>query len=181
MTPPHRVSRLAIPRAAVVGRNRQAEMLASLQLAAGLGLLWLGLFGGQQLVFGLLAVVVVVIVCRHVVPLQPIRISWIGLCSFTAHFVVQSLAGALDVAYRALHPRGELEVGRWQYRVRLPAGQARFLFIACIGLIPGAVGQRLCDDELTIHSIAGDPQQGLAALEQQVAALYGFTLGSGVA
>ncbi len=170
-------SRFATPLTAAAGQPRAAELTASLQLAAVLALLWLGLFEGQQLIFGGAAVVVVVFVCRHVAPLQPMQVSLVGLCSFTAHFVVQSLAGAIDVAYRALHPYGMLEVGRWSYQVRLPEGQARLLFVGCIGLIPGAVGQSLRGNELIVHSIAGDPQQGLAALERRVAALYGLTLG----
>lgn len=158
------------------GSQQPSQWSAALQLAAVLGLLWLTLFEGQQLIFGAAAVVVVVAVSRHLFPLQPLQISPQGLARFVGHFLMQSLAGALDVAMRALHPRRTLDVGKWRYPIRLPPGQARFLFIGCIGLIPGSVGQALTGDELTVHSISGDPQQGLAALEQRVAALYGLTL-----
>jgi multicomponent Na+:H+ antiporter subunit E len=95
------------------------------------------------------------------------------------HFLVQSFVGAVDVAWRALHPRCPLTPGTWQYVMHLPPGQGRMLFIGCIGLLPGTVGRDVQGDVLWVHSISGDPQQSLEALERRIAALYGITIAGG--
>lgn len=155
-----------------------AELLATLQLAVFLGLLWLGLFGGEELIAGALAVAVTTWVARAVVPLRSAPCSFTGLAQLIVYFLVQSLAGGIDVARRAFHPRCPLTRGMWRYQVRLAEGQGRMLFIGCVGIIPGTVGRRLDGDTLWVHSIAGDPQQQLMALEQRVGQLYGISLAS---
>lgn len=165
-----------VPFAAAVHASWRGEAVASLQLAAVLGLLWLGLFGGKALLFGSVAIVATVLLSRAVAPLHALHFSPFGLVRFAAYFLIQSIAGGIDVARRALHWRLPLQRGTWRYPLRLPPGQSRLLFIAAIGLLPGTVAQRTQGDELWVHSIAGDPQRHLAQLEQRVAGLYGITL-----
>lgn len=146
------------------------------QLAGLLGLLWLGLFGGEQLIAGTIAVVATTSVARTVVPLRSAPSSFPGLAQLLLYFLHQSLAGGIDVAWRAFHPRCPLSPGVWRYQLRLAEGQGRMLFIGCVGIIPGTVGRRLDGDTLWVHSIAGDPQQQLMALEQRVGQLYKIAL-----
>ncbi len=169
-------SRLVLPFAAAVHRPWFSEVIATLQLGVLLGLLWLGLFGGRELLFGALAIVAAVTMSRMVVPLQRMSFSATGFGRFATHFIIQSLAGGIDVARRALHPRCPLTPGTWVYEMRLPPGQGRILFIGCIGLLPGTVGRAVQGDQLWVHSLSGDPQKQLVALEQRVAGLYGITL-----
>lgn len=147
-----------------------------MQLALFLGLLWFGLFGGEEPLVGTIAVGLTTGVARTVMPLRSAPRSFTGLIRLIAYFLRQSLAGGFDVAWRAFHPRCPLTRGVWRYQVRLAEGQGRMLFIGCVGIIPGTVGRRLDGNTLWVHSIAGDPQQQLMALEQRVARLYGISL-----
>lgn len=144
-----------------------------------LGLFWTGLFGGRAPLFGAGAIAVTVLTSRVVAPLHRIRVTPVGLFRLLAHFFVQSLAGGIDVARRALHWRMPLTQGIWPYMMEIPSGQGRALFVGCIGLLPGTVGCAIRGDRLWVHSIAGDPRQQLRRLEQRVAGLYGLTLTGG--
>lgn len=147
-----------------------------MQLALFLGLLWFSLFGGEEPIAGAIAVALTTCVARTVVPLRSAAGSFTGLAQLVVYFLRQSLAGGIDVAWRAFHPRCPLTRGVWRYQVRLAEGQGRMLFIGCVGIIPGTVGRRLDGNTLWVHSIAGDPQQQLMALEQRVGRLYGISL-----
>ena len=50
--------------------------------------------------------------------------SFQAFCEAVQHELL-ALAGGIDVARRALHPRCPLALGVWRYPMRLPAGQPR--------------------------------------------------------
>jgi multicomponent Na+:H+ antiporter subunit E len=146
----------------------------ALPLTVLLGVLWLALAGGRGLVFGAVAVPVTVALSRWLVPMQYTHFALAGLVRFVPWFLVQSLAGGVDVARRALHPRLPLDICEIDHALSLPPGQARSVFVGVISLLPGTLACDVHGDRLRVHSLIGDPRAPLAALERRIAALYGL-------
>jgi multicomponent Na+:H+ antiporter subunit E len=101
-----------------------------------------------------------------------------GLACFAWHFGCASLAGGVDVAWRAIHPRLPIDPRMMEYESRLPAGTARVFFANAISLCPGTVSAQVRGATLRIHVL--DVQQPvharLADLERAVGALFGVAL-----
>jgi multicomponent Na+:H+ antiporter subunit E len=100
------------------------------------------------------------------------------MARFTWYFGRASLAGGVDVAWRAVHPRLPIDPQMMEYQSRLPPGTAQVFFANAISLCPGTVSACLRDGRLTIHVL--DAQQPIRArlgeLEQVVGALFGIEL-----
>ncbi len=151
----------------------------SLQLIVLLAVLWLALTGIADWYFGIVAVALALAASVWLAPMQLTRFSVPGLARFVPFFLVQSLAGGVDVGRRALHPGLPLDIHDCRYRLRLPASQARSVFIGTVSLLPGTLSRELDGDMLHVHSIAGDPTAGLQRLEHRVADLFGIDLVTG--
>lgn len=97
-----------------------------------------------------------------------------GLLRFGPHFVVASILGGVDVAWRSLHPRLPIHPQLIEYQFRLPPGAARVFFISIVSLLPGTVSADVRGDRLQVHVLdcRGPIQQRLAALERVVASLF---------
>ena len=106
------------------------------------------------------------------------RWSVVGMVRFAWYFARASLAGGMDVAWRAVHPRLPIDPQMMEYQSRLPPGTAQVFFANAISLCPGTVSARLRNGKLTIHVL--DAQQPIRAslgeLEQVVGALFGVEL-----
>jgi multicomponent Na+:H+ antiporter subunit E len=101
-----------------------------------------------------------------------------GLARFVWHFGYASLAGGVDVAWRAIHPRLPIHPGMIEYESRLPAGTARVFFANAISLCPGTVSASLRGSLLKIHVLDGQQpiHARLADLERAVGVLFGVEL-----
>ena len=101
-----------------------------------------------------------------------------GLARFLPWFAYQSLAGATDVALRALRPRMPLHPGLVRHRLRLPQGACRVSIANVISMLPGTLSADLDGEELVIHAL--DTRQDLHAmvvdLEPRIAAVFGLEL-----
>ena len=110
------------------------------------------------------------------------RVTWrsrvAGACRFAGFFMWQSLAGGVDVAWRALHPGRRLRPGFVALRLRLPPGAPRVCLANVISLLPGSLAAGLEGDRLTVHAvdatrdITGDTRRA----EARVAELFGLAL-----
>ncbi len=159
-----------------VSESRPSSHAPSVQLILLLAALWLALTGLTDWVFGVVAVLLALAASHWLAPMQFTRFSLPGLLRFLPFFFLQSVAGGLDIARRALAPGLPLDLHDADYELRLPPGQARTVFIATISLLPGTLSRDLIGDTLRVHSIAGDPADGLAQLERRVADLFGLSL-----
>lgn len=105
-------------------------------------------------------------------------ISLWGLARFCPWFARQSIAGAVDVALRALRPSMPLYPGLVSQRLRLPEGAPRVALANVISMLPGTLSADLEDDEVTVHAL--DARQDLRAmildLEPRIAAVFGVDL-----
>lgn len=147
----------------------------TITLTVVLTLLWAALSGGEDWVFGGVAIIAVVLISQALVPLPAMNVSLPGLARFLAFFLRGSLVGGVDVSRRALSPRLPLDVHRYWHTLGLPPGAPRAVLVGAISLLPGTLSVRLHEGQLLVHSIAGDPARTIAQLEHRVAGLFGLT------
>ncbi|OOG22706.1 cation:proton antiporter [Thioalkalivibrio denitrificans] len=111
-------------------------------------------------------------------PFPPARpISWhpLGLLVFVAMFLMLSLRGALDVAWRALHPRRPLQPAVVDYPWALPPGRGRVFLAVLINLMPGTLCVKITDHSMSVH-VLSNPDRAVSALqrlERRVGRLFG--------
>lgn len=108
-------------------------------------------------------------------------ISLAGVLRFVPWFAYQSLAGAADVAWRALRPSMPLQPGLVRHRLRLPSGLCRVSLANVISMLPGTLSADLVDDELVIHTLdtGRDMHAMVLDLEPRIAGLFGIQLEDG--
>lgn len=152
--------------------------LWGLQVAILLALLWLVLAGGEGWGFGLVFIGLGALAGATLAPARYYRWNPWRLLVFLGFFLHQSWLGGWDVARRALSPELPLNPCRVHWPLRLPPGQPRTLMVSVVSLLPGTLSVDLRDDKLLVHSLAGDPNPGLAALERAVAHLFGLERGA---
>jgi len=130
-------------------------------LAVGAGFALLGAAAGAWLAPGL------------AYPWRPLR-----LAGFTLYFLVQSLRGGLDVAWRALHPALPIEPSFHEHLLRLEPGLPRTAFVSIVSLLPGTLSVVVdpARDQLLVHTLTPAAAGELAALEQRIARLFSVAL-----
>jgi multicomponent Na+:H+ antiporter subunit E len=112
-------------------------------------------------------------------PLPRRRISPAGLAAFVPYFVWRSLAGSVDVAWRAFHPALPISPCLMDFPLRLPDVPERVFFADVVNLLPGTLSAELHDDSITLHLLNGESTRALddlRRLEARVAALFGMSL-----
>lgn len=142
--------------------------------------MWLVLTGGRAWLYGLAVALAAAGASAWLAPeslprLRPLlRIP--ALFRFAGFFLHRSLSGAVDVAWRALHPGMPL-VPHWvDYPLRITGNGARALFIGVISLTPGTLSADLRCNTVRVHAIINDVEPGLDALERRVADVFGQSL-----
>ncbi len=141
-------------------------------------LVWLVIDGSGNLLVGALAAGLGAGVAAAFPPVQGFTARLLAVPGFAAFFIVESLRGAADVAWRAAHPRLPIDPHLLRHAIRLPAGPPRTLLVSTVSLLPGTLSARLlaAEDVLVVHAITADPAQGLERLERRIAALFGLRL-----
>ncbi|WP_018953584.1 Na+/H+ antiporter subunit E [Thioalkalivibrio sulfidiphilus] len=95
-----------------------------------------------------------------------------ALLAFVPVFVVFSLRGALDVAWRALHPRRPLLPTLVDYPwALLPPGRGRVFLANLINLMPGTLCVRITEHSMTVH-VLSHPARTMAALQRLEGVVY---------
>jgi len=150
--------------------------LRALVLAAGWWILTEGEPAG--LVFGALLVPAALIASLALPSPPPVAWNLLGLLRFAFAFVVGSVRGGFDVAWRALSPRVRIAPFVMEYTLRLPDGAARNLFLGTLSLMPGTLAIASEGQHLEVHVIAtrGQLAEELAALEASIANAAGERL-----
>lgn len=97
---------------------------------------------------------------------------------FLAFAVGRSVAGGIDVAARALRPRGAVRPGVVVVDCALPEGTPRSLHLGIVSLMPGTlvVEEVVRGGELRVHVIdTGLPiEREIARVEREIAILFGL-------
>jgi multicomponent Na+:H+ antiporter subunit E len=96
---------------------------------------------------------------------------------FAAYFLVNSLYGGIDVAYRAFHPRLPLRTGLVERTLSLDSDQACQLLVLTLSLLPGTLSTELRGRTLRVHALDVEafPPEKLVELEAHVARLFPAT------
>ena len=143
-------------------------------------LLWWVLTGGNagSWLIGAPAVLAGVWLSRSTWTRQPP--SFLRLAQFAPWFAFQSVAGAIDVAMRALQPALPLHPGLVRHRLRLPEGPSRVVLANVVSMLPGTLSADLDGDQLVIHALDRhqDPGAMVEDLEARIAAVFAVDLQS---
>jgi multicomponent Na+:H+ antiporter subunit E len=107
-----------------------------------------------------------------------LRLSPVGTLTFAFYFLVQSVRGAADVAWRACLPQMPIDPGFRAYTMALPEGAAQFVMANAITLLPGTLSAEVNGQTIIVHMLdqTADLTAELGELEARVAGLFGLTL-----
>lgn len=73
------------------------------------------------------------------------------LPGFIGFFLAKMVAGAWDVAVRALHPGRSLQPAWLVYPLTARSPQVRLVLSALVGLLPGTLASRVDGDSMRVH------------------------------
>ena len=136
--------------------NGPGTLGSAISRAAGFFGFWLVLTGADagDLAAGLVAAVAATWTSLRLIPAQQWNLRPIKLAKFVLHFLHQSIAAGIDVAWRALDPRLGLRPGFVVYQAQLPPGTTREAFCAIMSLLPGTLPCGPAEGNgLTIHCL----------------------------
>jgi multicomponent Na+:H+ antiporter subunit E len=121
---------------------------------------------------GIPAVAVSVYLSHKLIP--GISLNWFAFFRFIPFFVLRSLQGGIDVAWRAFHPHLPITPNLIEYPLQVPAGVARIVMINTVSLLPGTLSADLHKNVLSIHVLdnKNDVARDLVAIEQYVAQIF---------
>jgi multicomponent Na+:H+ antiporter subunit E len=143
-------------RAAEPPVNGPGTLGSAISRAAGFFGFWLVLTGADagDLAAGLVAAAAATWASLPLMPALQWSLRPVKLAEFVLHFLRQSIAAGIDVAWRALDPRLELRPGFVVYQAQLPPGTAREAFCAIMSLLPGTLPCGPAEGNgLTIHCL----------------------------
>lgn len=145
--------------------------------AALLGFGWWAISEGDYagVAFGALVVAAATAVSVALSEPFPFRVRPIALTQLAGAFVVGSVRGGVDVAYRSLSRNMRLSPAIIRYRCRLPIGGLQHLFMSMLSLMPGTQAVDVDGEDLQIHVLVlrGETNtRELAALEARIAAAF---------
>ena len=118
-----------------------------------------------------------------VVTVSTTRISnrafiWSEVPRFLLFFILHSLRGGADVAWRVLQRDMPIAPGIYEYRLRLPSGLPQVMMANSVGLLPGTLSVGLEKNVLSVHVLDNrtDFLAELKAVEQHIARMFGKPL-----
>jgi multicomponent Na+:H+ antiporter subunit E len=141
-------------------------------------LVWWILTDGAASSWGIGVPAVLLAVTASIALVPPAHVVWYELLRFVPFFLVRSLIGGVDVAWRAFHPGMRIAPDLIEYPLRLPPGLPRVFMVNTVSLLPGSLSAELGADYLKVHVLDGrkDFLPELEALEQRVARVFGAFL-----
>jgi multicomponent Na+:H+ antiporter subunit E len=158
---------------------------AALGRGAGYFGLWMVIAGGRyaDLAPGLAAAALATWASLRLMPPDSSgsRVRWPAALRLLAHFAKVSVIAGLDVARRALMPRMRLDPGLVLYRPQLPPSDARSLFQAITGQMPGTIPSgTVAPDSIVYHCLDSSQPvaRQLAVEESRLLDALGGSLGS---
>jgi multicomponent Na+:H+ antiporter subunit E len=109
---------------------------------------------------------------------SPTTLVWFELFRFVPYFLVRSVLGGVDVAWRALHPGMPIDPHMIDYPIKLPPGLPLVFMANTVSLLPGTLSVELHSSFLNVHVLSSrkDILLELETLEEIVAALFGLSL-----
>lgn len=112
--------------------------------------------------------------------LQPtVRLSALAGLKFLPFFLLHSVKGGVDVAWRVFHPSLPINPVMLEYPTQLPEGFARMMMLSIITLLPGTLSVDLDTGVLKIHVLNGTDgiTDELRSIERHIAKIFYTPLG----
>lgn len=137
-------------------------------------LLWWILTDGSASSWWVGAPAVVLAVTASVSLLPATPLSWYQFLRFVPYFLLRSLLGGADVAWRAFHPKMPIVPELIEYKLQLPPGLSRVFMANTVSLLPGTLSSALEQNVLKVHVLdkRTNFQAELEVLEQKVAWIF---------
>ena len=125
---------------------------------------------------GVPAVLLAVAASAALLPPRPF--VWYEFLRFVPFFLIRSLLGGVDVAWRAFHPAKPIAPDLIEYLIRLPPGLPQVFMANTISLLPGSLSAALDRGVLKVHVLdsRSDFLAELETMEQRVARMFGISL-----
>ena len=154
--------------------SRAERLLWARQVFVVLVLIWLALSGLKAWFPGLLAALAGAALSGWLATTRPRRLPPLRVLPFALFFVVESMRGGLDVAWRALHPALPIEPQFYRFALRLPEGQPRTLMVSVLSLMPGTLSAELDDDgaSLVVHALTPAAMASVDQLQARIRRLF---------
>jgi len=160
----------------VVTLSARERLLWAEQVFVVLLLVWLALNGLERAFVGLVTVSLSAALAGWIATVRPAPIKTWQLPGFALFFVIESLRGGVEVAWRALHPALPIEPQFASFDLDLPPGQPRTLFVSTLSLMPGTLSAELSDDgaTLVVHALTTAALASVPRLQGRVRRLFGL-------
>ncbi len=125
---------------------------------------------------GVPAVLMATVASAALIPPEPL----VGreLLRFIPFFLLHSVLGGVDVAWRAFHPDMPIAPDLIAYPLRLPPGLPQVFMANTVSLLPGTLSVALDRGVLQVHVLdrRRDVLAELEAVEHKVARVFGISL-----
>lgn len=143
-------------------------------------LVWWTLVGGEITSWWIGVPAVLLAATASVALVSPLNLDLYALFRFVPYFLIRSLLGGVDVAWRAFHPGMPIDPYLLKYPIRLPPGLPRVFMANTVSLLPGTLSAELGSTYLKVHVLTRRENvfSDLEKLERNVAALFGTSLPS---
>jgi len=137
-------------------------------------LLWWVLTNGAASSWWVGGPAVLLAVAASVALLPPAPFVWREVPRFAPFFLMRSLRGGADVAWRAFHPGMPIAPDLINYPLRLSPGLPQVFMANMVSLLPGTLAVALERNGLKVHLLDGrsDFLTELEAVEQRVTRLF---------
>ena len=142
---------------------------------------WLALSGTEAWLAGLAVSVAGAALSAWVATIVPRPMAPLRVLPFALYFVVESMRGGLDVAWRALHPSLPIQPQFQRFSLALPQGQPRTLMVSVLSLMPGTLSAELEDDgeTLVVHALTDSAMESVEQLQGRIRWLFGLSYQAG--
>ena len=143
--------------------------------------IWLILSDGVISSWWIGAPTVLLATIASIVLIPPVPLVWYEVLRFMFFFLIRSLVGGADVAWRALHPRMPIAPDLVEYPLRIPPGLPQVFLANTVSLLPGTLSAELNHSVLKVHVLdkEKDFMTELQSVEQRVARMFGVPLNFG--
>ena len=141
-------------------------------------LVWWVLVGGELASWWIGVPAVLVAATASATLIFPTTMVWFELFRFVPFFLIRSLLGGADVAWRVVHPGMPIDPHEIEYPIRLPPGLPLVFMANTVSLLPGTLSVELNSNFLKVHVLSSRKAIliELETLEKMVAALFGMPL-----
>ncbi len=152
----------------------------SAALSRGLlySLIWWILSDGVMASWWIGAPAVLLTVLASMKLMPPVTFIWSEFAKFAVLFLVHSLRGGVDVAWRVFHPDMPIAPDLVDYPLRLSPGPSRIFMCNTVNLLPGTLSARLDANNLKVHvlDVRQDYRTELVIVEDSVARIFAADL-----